>query len=231
MKSSIQIILLSPQLWKNEYVASRRTPTESKFKKIKRLPRMPQLRRGSLTRFQILKNLAAFLEKKLVICNIGFPSRELYHILPQPSNFYMLGSLGMASPIGLGVAVHTPKPVIVIDGDGSLLSNLGSLATIAQVAPKNLTIFAIDNGVHGSTGNQPTATGSVTDLGECARKLGIDQVWRGSNAKQIDTIVSHLENGPNFVHIPAKPGNADVPIIPLSPLEIRRQFTTAITAN
>ena len=93
--------------------------------------------------------------------NLGWPSKELYAVKHQPSNFYMLGSMGMVTPIGLGIALSSSKDVIVIDGDGSLLMNPGTLATAASLAPKNLTILAIDNGAYGSTGNQPTLASIV----------------------------------------------------------------------
>jgi sulfopyruvate decarboxylase subunit beta len=112
----------------------------------------------------------------------------------------------------------------VVDGDGSLLSNLGALATIAQVSPENLTIFAIDNCVHGSTGNQKTATSQTADLAYTAYGLGIRQVYRSRNKAQLESILLKLGNGPNFVHVLAREGNAHVPIIPLSPEEIKLEF-------
>ena len=114
---------------------------------------------ASLTRYDIIKIIAPYLEGKVVVSNLGWPSKELYAIKHQPSNFYMLGSMGMATPIGLGIALTSKKEVVVIDGDGSLLMNPGTLATAASLAPKNLTILAIDNGAYGSTGNQPTLAG------------------------------------------------------------------------
>ena len=112
------------------------------------------------TRYDIIKNLAPELKGKVVVSNLGIPSKELYSILHQPSNFYMRGSMGMATPIGLGVALASRKEVVVIDGDGSRLMNPGTLATVAAAAPENLTVIAIDNGAYGSTGNQPTLAAS-----------------------------------------------------------------------
>ncbi len=70
--------------------------------------------------------------------NLGWPSKELYALKHQPSNFYMLGSMGMATPIGLGIALASSKEVFVIDGDGSLLMNPGTLATAASLRRKIL---------------------------------------------------------------------------------------------
>lgn len=227
-ESNLQTVLLSPQLWEStthkkpiSKRSTRSTPADISTQ-------LPPISSSSLTRYDIIELLVPYLQEKLVISNIGMPSRELYQILPQPSNFYMLGSLGLASSIGLGVAINSSKPVVVIDGDGSLLSNLGSLASIAATAPTNLTVFAIDNGVHGSTGNQPTATNTCADLAKTAQSLGVRQVFRGSTPEQLEIILSNLSTGPSFIHIPAQPGNAKVPTIPLSPNKIKQRFMKAI---
>ena len=83
----------------------------------------------------------------LIVSNLGFPSRELYDVSDSPRNFYMLGSMGLASSIGLGLAMSQKNKVYVIDGDGSVLMNLGSLVTIAHHAPDNYCLIIIDNKV------------------------------------------------------------------------------------
>lgn len=227
-KSEVHVVLLSPQLWEGE--ATTDEPAE-----IGEIPswktreaELPVCTERTLTRFEVLMAAAPFLEDKLVISNIGFPSRELYQVKHQTSNFYMLGSLGLASPIGLGVALFTSKQVVVIDGDGSLLSNLGALATIAQEAQQNLTILAIDNGVHGSTGDQRTATSTCVDLAQTARGLGFKNVFRATTREKIISLLSNLTDGPNFVHVPALPGNEQVPLIPLTPSKNKDAFMKAI---
>ncbi len=121
-----------------------------------------------------------------MVSNLGWPSKELYDIKHQPSNFYMLGSMGMATPIGLGISLTSSKEVVVIDGDGSLLMNPGTLATAAYAAPKNLTIIAIDNGAYGSTGNQPTLAGVCSDLEVVAQGFGFKKTVKVWNAEQIN---------------------------------------------
>ncbi len=181
-----------------------------------------------LTRFEILQCIAPFLKDKIVVCNLGIPSKELYSICHQKSNFYMLGSMGLASSIGLGLSLFTPKEVVVIDGDGSLLANLGTLSTIAKEKPKNLTIIAIDNGAHGSTGNQPTATASCVDLEKVARASGFKKTCKEANPKRLLPTLQKVGSGPNFVHLLAKPGNSTVPNVPLTPEEIKRNVQEAI---
>lgn len=176
-----------------------------------------------LTRFEILNMISPYLDKKVVVCNLGFPAKELFFIRHQPSNFYMLGSMGMATPLGLGIALASDKEVVVIDGDGSLLMNPGSLATSAFFAPENLTIFAIDNGSYGSTGDQPTLTGSCVDLEIVARGFGIKDTFKVSTENQLINVMKSPSKGLRFIHALAVPGNRDVENIPLHHLENKKE--------
>ena len=97
-----------------------------------------------------------------IISANGFISRDLFEVCDKSSNFYMIGSMGLASSIGLGVALKNPrKSVFIFDGDGNILMNLGSLTTIASQKPKNLIHIVFDNSVHESTGGQPTNSNFV----------------------------------------------------------------------
>ena len=113
-----------------------------------------------MIRSEILKEIAPILRPHLVVCNIGLPSQEMHMIDDQPTNFYMLGTMGLASSIGLGLALSQPKTVISIDGDGSVLTNLGTLPTIANNVADNFILLIVDNGSYGSTGDQPTYAGN-----------------------------------------------------------------------
>ena len=99
-----------------------------------------------MIRSDVLRDIAPIIRDHLVICNIGLPSQELHMIDDQPTNFYMLGTMGLASSIGLGVAMAQDKPVIAIDGDGSVLTNLGTLPTIATNVADNFILLIVDNG-------------------------------------------------------------------------------------
>ncbi len=135
----------------------------------------------------------------------------------------MLGSMGMVTPIGLGIALTSDRQVIVIDGDGSILMNPGTLATVAHFAPENLMVLAIDNGSYGSTGNQPTLTGSCADLELVARGFGIKDTVKVSRQRDLIKIMKTSDKCLRFIHILAVPGNRDVPNIPIDHLEIKRQ--------
>jgi sulfopyruvate decarboxylase subunit beta len=168
---------------------------------------------------------AAEADGALLICNIGFPSRELYAVRDRPENFYMLGSMGLASSIGLGLALARPdKRVTVLDGDGSVLMNLGTLATIAAAAPENYLLVILDNCCYGSTGSQPTCTHLRTDLAEMALAAGVCTVKSANSAEELRPALSG--NGVLVVKVEA--GNADAPIIDLQPERIIERFMQSI---
>ena len=110
-----------------------------------------------MKRRNAIAKIMGAIDNELVLCNIGFPSRELYDIDDRNENFYMIGSMGLVSSIGLGLALAKPnKKIVIIDGDGSFLMNLGSVITIFAQNPSNLTWIVINNEAYGSTGNQET---------------------------------------------------------------------------
>jgi sulfopyruvate decarboxylase subunit beta len=160
----------------------------------------------------------------LIVANIGYPARELFASADRPGNFYMLGSMGLASSIGLGLAVSRPEHVCVIDGDGSVLMNLGSLATIAHQAPANFCLVIIDNKVYGSTGGQPSYTGGMTDLAALARAAGNKNVVRVTTIAELARALDEQAGHAAIIIADAEPGNENVPVIPLSATEIKERF-------
>jgi sulfopyruvate decarboxylase subunit beta len=160
-------------------------------------------------------------EDALLISNIGFPSRELHAAKDRPENFYMLGSMGLASSIGLGLALGLPaRRVIVLDGDGSVLMNLGTLATIAHYAPENYLLVILDNCCYGSTGSQPTCTHLGTDLAALALAAGVKSVQEVDNLDDLPLALT----GQGVVVAKVEAGNDSVPVIDLSPEEIIERF-------
>jgi sulfopyruvate decarboxylase subunit beta len=231
-KNGVSAVLLNPVLWSHEErEANEQEEAIGERRIVPWREKRPWQLEGVLTRLEVLRALTPYLNGKIVVCNLGVPCKELYYLSPQRSNFYMLGSMGLASSVGLGISLFTSKEVVVIDGDGSLLMNLGALSTIAVAKPKNLTILAIDNGVHGSTGNQPTATSSIVDLEMVARALGFEKTSKVAERREIQSVVEAMRVGPNFVHVLAIPGNADVPNVPLTPVEIKRNVMECLRAS
>jgi len=97
-----------------------------------------------------------------IVAANGYISRDLFECCDKESNFYMIGSMGLCSSIGLGLAIKNPKKrIFVFDGDGNILMNLGSLATIGAINPKNLIHIVFDNSAHESTGGQPTHSRNI----------------------------------------------------------------------
>ena len=128
-----------------------------------------------LNRADLTKRLVAKLKREeAVVAGIGNTNFDLYAAGHRPQNFYMLGSMGLACPIALGVALAQPeRGVIALEGDGSILMALGCLATIGMVKPRNLTIVIMDNGIYQITGRQKAATASSADIVAIARGAGI----------------------------------------------------------
>ncbi len=184
-----------------------------------------------MIRSEILKDIAPILRDHLVVCNIGIPSQELHAIDDQPTNFYMLGTMGLASSNGLGLALTQPKPVIVIDGDGSVLTNLGTLPTIANNVADNYILMIIDNGSYGSTGDQPTYAGKKTSLAGIARAAGCDTVVEVRDVDTGTALQAALDGGKMTVMVvKCDSGNAKMPVITMDPVVIRDRFMRAVQA-
>src|SRR5262249_13115280 len=110
-----------------------------------------------------------------IVASLGHPAYDLFAAGDRPQNFYTWGSMGVASSIGLGLALAKPHArVFVIDGDGSLLMNLGSLATIGLQQPANLVLVVMDNEEYATTGGQATPTAQGADLAAAARAMRVD---------------------------------------------------------
>jgi thiamine pyrophosphate-dependent acetolactate synthase large subunit-like protein len=156
-----------------------------------------------MNRLDLTKRLVAKLKhEEAVIGGIGNSNFDLYAASKRAQNFYMLGSMGLAAPIALGVALAQPKRrVFALEGDGSLLMQLGSLATIAMVKPSNLTIVVWDNGMYQITGAQKTATAETANLVEMARGAGIAQSAWAKDEDDFERMIDRAltEDGPWFI--------------------------------
>lgn len=142
-----------------------------------------------------------------IISTTGVTSRELFTLGDRPAHFYMVGSMGCAGAIGLGVASVSSRPVIVVDGDGAALMRLETLATIAARAPQRLVHVILDNGVHDSTGGQATAAPGV-DFAAAAAALGYPRAVRVDSVAgfALALAAALAEPGPHLVHARIAPG-------------------------
>jgi len=194
-------------------------------------------RRGNtkvMNRTELTKRLVAKLTRdEAVIGGIGNTNFDLWAAGQRPQNFYMLGSMGLACPIALGVAIAQPqRRVVALEGDGSLLMQLGSLATIAVARPRNLVIVVMDNGCYQITGAQKTATAGPTDLVAIARGAGIEKSGWAADEADFDQLVERAlaEDGPTFIgaRIDDKPPAATTG---RDPARIRDRFMRAMAAK
>ena len=187
-----------------------------------------------MNRFDLTKRLVGQLKRdEAVIGGIGNANFDLWASGQRPQNFYMLGSMGLAIPIALGVAIAQPqRHAIALEGDGSLLMQLGCLATVAMLAPKNLTMVVWDNGIYQITGSQPTPGAAHADLVAIARGAGLaNSAWAADEDDFDRLVVAALhDGGPSLiaVRIDSKPavGTTD-----RDPVQIRERFMRGIGAK
>ncbi len=157
---------------------------------------------ATLTRPTATRLLAERLTREVVVSNLGQASLDLQSLADRPLNCYTYGSMGQCSSVGLGIALARPDVrVVCIDGDGSLLMNLGSLCTIATEAPRNYVLVVWDNEVHQTTGGQPTATAARSSLTAIARGAGIDKAMEVRTEEELRHAYDRMlrEDGPFLV--------------------------------
>jgi sulfopyruvate decarboxylase subunit beta len=184
-----------------------------------------------MIRSEILREIAPILNPHLVVCNIGLPSQELHMIDDNERNFYMLGTMGLSSSIGLGLALAQDKTVISIDGDGSVLTNLGTLPTIANNVADNYILMIIDNGSYGSTGDQPTYAGKKTKLENVAAACGCENVVTCQDVDAGKALQAAIDSKQmTILVVKCDSGNIKLPVITKDPVVIRDRFMIAVAS-
>jgi len=175
------------------------------------------------------KEAIEFISKRIgndpIIAANGFISRDLFDVCDKKSNFYMIGSMGLASSIGLGIAMMNPKKhIFIFDGDGNILMNLGSLTTIGSIKPKNLIHIIFDNSSHESTGGQPTNSNKISIDG--IGKVTNYRVFKASNNTELEKILKKLKNisGPVMVVIKIKKNKKSSKRVSLDTLFLKNRF-------
>lgn len=165
-----------------------------------------------LTRAAATRLLAERLTREVVVSNLGQASTDLQQIADRPLNCYTFGAMGQCSSVALGIALARPDVrVVCLDGDGSLLMNLGSLCTIATLAPRNYALVVWDNEVHQTTGGQPTATAARSSLAAIARGAGIDKAVDVRTENELRLAYDRMlaEDGPLLVCVKVMAGRAE----------------------
>jgi thiamine pyrophosphate-dependent acetolactate synthase large subunit-like protein len=140
----------------------------------------------TMTRLEATRIVVEAAGEAPIVASLGHPTYDLFAAGDRPQNFYTWGSMGLASSIGLGLALARPDlRVYVVDGDGSLLMNLGSLATIGLFRPGNLVVVVMDNEEYATTGGQETPTARGADLAAAAAAMAIAPVARVTTAPDL----------------------------------------------
>ncbi len=193
--------------------------------------------RAAWRRFEALECLLEALTDEFLFVTLGDPCKEAYTIQDRATTFYMLGSMGLVLPLGLGFALAYAmaggqQKTVVVDGDGSQLMQLGSLGTLAREQP-NLALLIIDNGSYGTTGDQPTLTRTQVSLEGIARAFGLTETATVGTPRaltqRLHTVLA--TPGPSVTVVRVQPGAPSTPLLPLSPPEIAQRFGNASQAR
>ena len=183
-------------------------------------------------RIDLLRAVQALVPAEAaVVATTGKTGRELFTSEDRSQQLYQVGSMGCASAMGLGIALNTERPVVVLDGDGAALMKLGTLATTGAHAPANLIHVVLDNGVHDSTGGQATVSPNV-DFAAVAQACGYPRAFRCDSetgfARALETAIAEGPR-PALIHTLIAPGsitNLGRPTI--APREVARRFQSFI---
>ena len=162
-----------------------------------------------------------------IISANGFISRDLFSISDTRPAFYMIGSMGLASSIGLGIALKDPgRKVFVFDGDGNILMNLGSLTTVGSLKPKNLIHVVFDNSIHESTGSQPTNTNFVS-IEKIAKACNYNHTFTARTENNFEKILRKIKKlkGPIMIVVKIQQTNDKKSArVNYEPVEMKERF-------
>ena len=185
-----------------------------------------------IDRYKAIEIILAHVQPSdLVLSTTGMISREVFYTEDRPGNFYMIGSMGLLSSFGLGLALMSPEQrVFVVEGDGSALMSLGALPLIASENPSNVVHFILDNESYESTGGQPTISSKV-DLAEVAKSCGYPQVVRVDDIESLEGALMGIAGkaGPHLILVKAGIAPVEgIPRVTIPPTEIRDRFRSSV---
>ena len=160
------------------------------------------------TRLSALETISKSTDDCVLLATTGKTGRELYEIKDRKNNLYMVGSMGCASSLGLGISINTDKKVVVVDGDGSLLMRLGSMSTNAYCAPKNMLHILLDNNSYDSTGGQDTISNNV-DFINIAKSCGYENIIYCHDLNDLEETINNFRKnkGLTFIYLKIKKGS------------------------
>ncbi len=195
-----------------------------------------------LSKSELLEPLAAQRTNEVVVTCMG-ATRPWGRLSRHPLDFASADSaMGHTADLALGIALAQPsRRVLCLNGDGSMLMTLGTLATIVQANPTNLVLFVLENGVYGITGNQPVPGANVVDFPGMARAAGFPRVYDLRRAKDFESVLPAIlsKEGPIFVGVTMEPGTEgpigrssaeEAPYLQTSLAQWSREFRRALAA-
>ncbi|MFP6732674.1 MAG: thiamine pyrophosphate-dependent enzyme [Rhodospirillales bacterium] len=176
---------------------------------------------------------AALPARALVVTALGNASYLWAAVHDAPENFYFEDAMGLALPMALGLSVAQPdREVVVVEGDGGLLMHMGGLVTVGAVAPGNLTILLIDNGVHGASGGQALTSASI-EYADLAGAVGLEKAARVETEDALRAALADAfaAPGPTFLALATAPDTETVvPPLAFDPAFVKNRFMEAIGA-
>ena len=173
-----------------------------------------------MRRFEATQLVSRLAGESPIVSNLGPTSSDLWHSGHRDRNFYTYGNMCLCSSIALGMAMGTDEQVISLDGDGSLLMNLGTVASIGREQPKNLTVIVWDNEKWGQTGGQTSHTGTGTDLEKVAQSCGISHTKTVTDLEDFEAAVSEAlasSDGPHFIVAKIEESGGTTSVAPVEP--------------
>ena len=183
-----------------------------------------------MNRKEAIEFISERIDNSPIIAANGFISRDLFSSSEKKTNFYMIGSMGLASSIGLGIALKKPKKrIFIFDGDGNILMNLSSLVTIGSLQPKNLIHIIFDNNAHESTGGQPTYSNQI-DISKIAKTLGYT-IFSVRTKKSLENTLEKIRNmkGPIMILVKIQQNKENKSErVRISPIKIKERFMGSI---
>ena len=172
-------------------------------------------------------------KKDVIISSTGLISREVFENYDSNQHFYIPGSMGLASSVGLGIAINKPnRKIFIIEGDGSILMNLGAIATIGHVAPNNLIHLILDNGAYASCSEEPTISKS-SKLDGIAKLVGYKVIYKVDTINELKNalIASTVDSGPIFIRIKIELGGRRDLARPMKLYSIKNRFIQFLREN
>ncbi len=187
------------------------------------------------SRREVLRRILSHtpLENSVVIATTGYTGRELFALEDRPNQLYMVGSMGCASALGLGLALARPDlQVIVIDGDGAALMRMGNLATVGTYGGSNLVHIVLDNEAHDSTGAQATVSSNLS-FAQVARACGYSPALQGNDPALLDDLLAPpVHSGPRFAQLKIRTGAPkDLPRPQLTPPQTKERLRAHLMRN